>query len=397
MSTRFDPRRRALTLGLTAAVAAPWAGLSLASTGRSDGRRFILVVLRGGMDGLGAVPALGDPDFANARGALADFGTAALPLDATFALHPALPQLHQLWARQELSVIHATGLSYRERSHFDGQQVLESGGTRPYELGTGWLGRALTASGGRGLALETAVPLVLRGREGVDTWAPSSLPQPGLDLVSRLESLYAGDAMLAPALARARGLRDEAGAMASMRMNAGGGQAAVSALARKAADFIALPNGPQAAVLSLGGWDTHTNQAPANGALTNALRNLNALVQGLTEGLNASAGVWERTVVVVATEFGREVAMNGTLGTDHGSGGAAFVFGGAVQGGRVIADWPGLAAAQRFQGRDLRVTTDLRALFKGVLHDHLQIARATLDDSVFPGSKGMQLGGLLRG
>ncbi|HJV97193.1 MAG TPA: DUF1501 domain-containing protein, partial [Albitalea sp.] len=156
-------------------------------------------------------------------------------------------------------------------------------------------------------------------------------------------------------------------------------------LARRAAEFLSQPGGPQAAVLELGGWDTHANQSAPNGALANNLRNLDTGLAALRDGLVAGKA-WPRSVIVVATEFGREVAINGTQGTDHGTGGAAFVLGGAVKGGRVIADWPGLAKPQRFEGRDLRTTTDLRAVLKGVLSDHLQVASRSLDSDVFPGS-----------
>ncbi len=166
--------------------------------------RFVFVLLRGGLDGLAAVPAVGDPDFASARGALAQFASTPLALAGTpFALHPNLASMHALYQRGELAVIHATGLgAYRERSHFDAQQILESGGTKPYELATGWLGRALTAMApSSGLALTTAVPLALRGSERVDTWAPSALPDPSPDLLTRLEFLYAGDRALSEAIA----------------------------------------------------------------------------------------------------------------------------------------------------------------------------------------------------
>lgn len=395
------PRRRFVGQ-LAAALGAPLATLSFAGSAGPDANRLLLVILRGGMDGLGAVPAPGDPAFAEARGVLAEFGAPALALPGPFALHPALAELHAMVGRGEAAVVHATGLPYRERSHFDAQQVLESGGSQPHQLGTGWLARALASNRRRGLALQTAVPLVLRGPGEIDTWAPSALPEPAPDLVARLERLYAGDPALAQALARARGLRQDAemGAMASATMAPpGGGRNAALALARKAADFIAQPNGPQAAVLELNGWDTHANQAAPNGALTNNLRTLDAVLAALREQLTAPAaqGAWARSVVLVVTEFGREVAINGTQGTDHGSGGVAFALGGAVRGGRVLADWPGLAKQDRFEGRDLRVTTDLRALFKGVLHDHLQVASAVLEREVFPGSAAVRPLDLLRG
>jgi len=286
-------------------------------------------------------------------------------------------------------LVQATGLPYRERSHFDAQQVLESGGTRPHELASGWLGRALGAAGQlQAVALETTVPLVLRGPREVDTWAPSALPEPSADLVARLEMLYRGDPALSQALMRARGLRDDGmGGPADMSAMAGNGRRSASvALAAKAAEF--LQRGSQVAVLEMGGWDSHTNATTANGALSNNLRALDATLAALREGLQPG-GTWSRTVVVVATEFGREVAANGNGGADHGSGGAAFVLGGAVRGGRVLADWPGLAKKDRFEGRDLRITTDLRAVFRSVLGEHLQVARAALDASVLPGSAGL--------
>jgi uncharacterized protein (DUF1501 family) len=371
-------------LAASALLAAPLQ-LTLAQTARNaapDDARFVFVLLRGGMDGLAAVPAIGDADFASARGALAQYDAAPLVLQGTpFALHPNLASLHAMYERRELAVIHATGLAYRERSHFDAQQVLESGGTKPYELATGWLGRALAAQRERsGLALTTAVPLVLRGSDRIDTWAPSALPEPAADLVTRLEFLYAGDMALREALTRAKSLRDN-GNMANDGP-AQGRQVALT-LARKAGEMLAAAPGPRIAVLEMGGWDTHANQMNPNGALANNLRLLDASLAALRESLGAA---WKHSVVLVATEFGREVAVNGTMGSDHGSGGAAFVLGGAVAGGRVLTDWPGLSKAQRHEGRDLRVTTDLRAVMKGVLADHLKLPDAAIENTVLPGS-----------
>jgi uncharacterized protein (DUF1501 family) len=377
--------RRSLLLAIGAFAALP--ALSVAALPAAGERRFVFIVLRGGMDGLTAAPVPGDPAFGVARGPLAQLGAEPLMLDGPFALHPLLPSLHAMYGAGELALVHAAGLPYRERSHFDAQQVLESGGTRPHELATGWLGRALAAQGRqRAVALETAVPLVLRGADAVDTWAPSQLPDPTADLVSRLAAMYQADPPLGHALERARTLRDDV----PMPGTAARGNAV--ALARNAADF--LNRGLQIAVLELGGWDSHANQAAPNGAISNNLRMLDAMFAALKEGLGAA---WSQTVVLAATEFGREVAINGTQGTDHGSGGAAFVAGGAVRGGRVIADWPGLAKKDRFEGRDLRITADLRAVQRAILADHLQVARATLDAKVLPGSAGLPHIDLLRG
>ena len=411
-------------------LAAPLAGLSLAGAAKPGGPRLVLVLLRGGLDGLSLVPALGDPAFADARGALGRFASPALPLDPLMALHPALAGLHRLYTQQELLVVHATGLPYRDRSHFDAQQVLESGGAKPFALDTGWLGRALAEAGQKGLALQTAVPLVLRGHADIDTWAPSTRSDPAPDLVARLERLYASDPALLQALARARDLRlDSAMAgsagpgmapaaaaapgagmlpmlpgMAAADANANAtppapGRQLVLALARQAAKFLSQPEGPQAAVLSLGGWDTHANQAGETGPLINNLGTLEAALLALREGLSAPAAgdAWRRTVVLVVTEFGRTVAINGTQGTDHGTGGAALVLGGAVRGGRVLTDWPGLALAQRHEGRDLRVTTDVRAIFRSVLIDHLGLPAARVGQQILPGTAGLAPLALLRG
>ena len=387
-------RRRWLRLA-AASTWAPMASLSLAASSAQD-PRFVFVVLRGGMDGLAAVPAVGDPAFAAARGPLAALPSPALPLDTLFALHPLLPELHQMYLSAELAVVHAVGLPYRERSHFDAQQVLESGGTKPYELATGWLGRALAASGQGGVALSTAVPLVMRGSAQVDTWAPSALPEPSADLVSRLSAMYAGDPALQGALERARALHAAPGMSNSAMGGTGlGGRQATVELARKAAEFLRLPSGPRVAVLEIGGWDSHTNQSAPQGALSNNLRTLDAALAAL-RGTLGEARVWSHTVVVVATEFGREVAANGNLGTDHGSGGAAFVLGGAVRGGRVLADWPGLAPAQRHEGRDLRITTDLRSLLRPILAEHLRVPSVALDRDVLPGSATLPSIDLLR-
>lgn len=387
-------RRRLLRAALASGAAGPLATLSLAAP-VPGGPRVVLVLLRGGLDGLYAVPALGDPDFADARGALGRYAAPPLPLAEGFALHPNLAELHAMYGRGELGVVHAVGLPYRERSHFDAQNLLESGGTRPYQITTGWLGRALAAGPGKGIALATTVPLVLRGPAPVDTWAPSTLPEPSADLVDRLERLYASDSPLAGALARAKTLHFDPAMMAETAAAAPPGmagtqrQGAFVQLARRCAEFLTTPHGPRVAVLEMGGWDSHAGQAAAQGPTANNLGQLDGGLAALREGLLAGS-VWRETVVVVATEFGREVAINGTLGTDHGTGGAAFVLGGAVRGGRVWADWPGLAAKARFEGRDLRTTTDLRALLKGLLADHLRVPSRALEREVFPGSEAVR-------
>lgn len=421
--------RRRLLAAAAGAALLPHATLSLAA-GRAaaEAPRLALVILRGGLDGLSAVPALGDIGYAAARGPLAQVaadGAAPLRLDDGFALHPALAQLHALYGRGEAAVLHAVGLPYQERSHFDAQQLLESGGRRPFELDSGWLGRVLAdlpggspAGAARGMALQAAVPLVLRGPAVVDTWLPAQRGDPPpdtlADLGQRVAQLYAPDAALAESFERARQLH--LGGMAMAPASASAGMAAAGALAgaparmarlgSQAAGFLARADGPQAVVLEMGGWDTHANQAAA---LANQLAALDALLGALHQGLHAapdaaagsgttgSGTTWSRTLVLVVTEFGRTVAPNGTQGTDHGSGAAAVALGGVVRGGRVLADWPGLAPRERTEGRDLRITTDVRALFKTALHQHLGLSLAAVHERALPGSQALPLLPLLRG
>jgi uncharacterized protein (DUF1501 family) len=287
--------------------------------------------------------------------------------------------------------------------------VLESGGEQPGQLRDGWLGRALAATRRSGLAMSTAVPLVLRGWSGVDTWAPSRLPSPSEDLLARLQRLYADDAALGHALNRAKGVQAEVTAAASangddpagMGMSPGGGagkgagKAAAgdfATLCQAAGALMARPEGPQVVVLDVSGWDSHADQAAPNGVLTRRLGELDQGLAALRAAMMApgTGDAWQRTAVVVATEFGRTVEINGTRGTDHGTGGAAWVLGGRVQGGRVLADWPGLAPAQRFEGRDLHITLDIRSVLKGVLGLQLGLGDRVLGEQVFPGSTALK-------
>ncbi|WP_206072584.1 DUF1501 domain-containing protein [Magnetospirillum sp. ME-1] len=364
---------------------------------QSGDRRLVVVVLRGGMDGLHAVPPLGDPAYASARGGLAlDSGSGAVRLDSTFALHPALAPLQPLWQARELAVVHAVASPYRERSHFDGQDVLESGAIRPHALNDGWLNRAVAARGNPpALAVGQTVPLLLRGAAKVSSWAPSPLPGLPQSRIAALRALYDGDPLLATAFEE--GVQMEAFADSALAMEpemAGGkrkGASAFPALAAAAGSLMAAADGPRLMVMDLGGWDTHSGQ----------LGRMNQPLGQLAEGINALARAlgpaWKTTVVVAASEFGRTVAENGTGGSDHGTGGAMILAGGAVAGGKVFTDWPGLAKAQLHQGRDLRPTLDARAVFKAILRDHLGVAARALDGTIFPDSAGVRpVEGLVR-
>jgi uncharacterized protein (DUF1501 family) len=393
-------RRSVLAGGATLTLLAPFARLAAAES-NSDSR-FVLVILRGGLDGLAAVPPYAEPAYAQLRGSLAlsapGSESGALDLDGTFGLHPALENLHAMYRGGEALVLHAAATPYRERSHFDAQNVLEAGGAAPSASGGGWLNRALAALDSAGeargaVALADSVPLVLRGELAVTSWAPSQLPETDEDTLARVRRLYeAADPALAASLNGALEARELAGDAGDARMGGGRGGQAIAPLASAAARFLASADGPRVAVLDAGGWDTHANQGAAQGPLALRLRGLDAGLQMLKTELGTH---WRETTVLVVTEFGRTVAVNGTRGTDHGTAGCAFVVGGAVAGGRVLADWPGLAARDLHEGRDLRATTDLRSLFKGVLHERFGVSEAALARAVFPGSDSVEpLGGV---
>ncbi len=392
MHSRRDFLSAGLKLGVSSALAAALPGVSFAAV--PGAAPFVVVILRGALDGLAAVPPYGDPDYASARGpiAIARPGDAkgALDLDGFFGLHPALPLLHERYRAGELLVVHATASGYRERSHFDGQNVLENGGDKPSGTASGWLNRALGAAAAErvtGLALGQNVPLILRGPVPVGSWAPSALPEVEPELVERLRDLYSNDPTLASRLdegTRIDALAD--GEMAAdgdtMRRAKGGGIERLKAIAETAGRMMAAADGPRVAVFDAGGWDTHAGEGGAEGQLAGRLGGLDKVLDALRAGLAAE---WSRTSVLVCTEFGRTVRVNGTRGTDHGTGAAAFVLGGAVRGGRVLADWPGLAERHRYEGRDLKPTTDLRAVAKGLLAAQLSIPERALAD-VFPGT-----------
>ena len=397
-------RRDILQWGLRSGVAlglATLRGVSFAAAAAGEAR-LVVVILRGALDGLSAVPPYADSDYARARGPLAiarpGQSGGALDLDGFFGLHPSLALLHERWRARELVVVHAVASPYRDRSHFDGQNVLENGGDRPSGAASGWLNRALgalPAPRAEGLALGQNVPLILRGAAPVGSWAPSQLPQVEPELVQRLRDLYSNDALLSARLdeaARIGALADEDST--PQRRAPGGNLERLKAIAATAGHLLAAAGGPRVAVMDAGGWDTHAGEGGADGALATRLRGLDAVLGALRDGLGAA---WSSSAVLVCTEFGRTVETNGTRGTDHGTGTAALLVGGAVAGARVLADWPGLAPRGRYEGRDLRPTTDLRSIAKGVLADHLRVPDRALGD-IFPGSDSVAPArGLIRG
>ena len=383
--------RRALLLG--GASFAAWGYLPKFARA-ADGRdpRLIVVILRGALDGLATVAPVGDPDYAGLHGAIAltpDGPHAAVMLDSFFALHPSLPEFARMYRDKHAAIIHAVATPYRDRSHFDGQDVLESGFAGPGRVQSGWLNRALETlpRGERvmsALAVGPTTPLVLRGAAPTVGWSPVALPQADDDTAMRLVELYRHrDAALASALSQGLQL-DKAAQGDEMKPKPGAnGPAAMRQVARGAAKLMSADDGPRIAALAFDGWDTHANEGGPVGRLAQLVSGLDGALAEFEGGLGER---WRDTVVVIATEFGRTARINGTAGTDHGTGTIALLAGGAVKGGRVISDWPSLKPASLYEGRDLKPTTDLRAVVKGVLTDHLGIGERVLAETVFPDS-----------
>lgn len=398
----FHPSRRAV-LGLGGTLTA-WAFMPrTASAAGARDPRFVTIVLRGAMDGLSAVAPVADPDYMALREGIAltkDGENAGIPLDGFFVLHPSMPVFARLWQAKQALVVHATATHYRDRSHFDGQDVLESGQPGPGRLDTGWLNRAiaLLPAGDRialrgGLGIGSIAPLVIRGEAPVLGWAPQSLPKAEDSTAGRILDLYRHtDPALAAALSRGLAtdkMASRSGLSGDAARPRGGADSVegMKHIASGAARLIAQDDGPRVAALAFEGWDTHVNSGGAKGRLATLLSGLDAAI-GVFETTLGEA--WKQTTILVVTEFGRTARVNGSVGTDHGTATVAFLVGGGIAGGRIIADWPGLSAPSLHEGRDLKPTTDLRGVIKGVLADQLGLSPKMLGETVFPDSGGVQ-------
>jgi len=407
------PSRREVLLASGTLFA--WAHLPRLAYAEGRDPRFLAIILRGALDGLATVAPVGDPDWVALRDDNAlTLGSKvpALKLNDFFALNPAMPNLLHMYQANEAIIVHACATPYRERSHFDGQDLLESGLPKVAPSDSGWLNRALSGlapggpvdpKGSRIFAVGPVTPLVARGPAPILSWAPQQIMPASEDTMARLLDLYQHrDVKLASvlddnskltAIEHASDVANDMANGAAKKPGAAQVRAYFSEAAGNAAKFLAQPGGPRVGALALDGWDTHVNEGIASGRLSQLLGSLDDALGAIKTNMGAA---WKDTVVVLATEFGRTAHINGTDGTDHGTATVALLVGGALKGGRVIADWPGLKAADLYENRDLKPTTDLRAVIKGVLKDHLRADDRVLAQRVFPGSDGVKpMAGLL--
>jgi uncharacterized protein (DUF1501 family) len=394
------PRREFLCAAGMASMTTLLPRMSLAYADTDS--RFVFIILRGALDGLAAVAPYGDGNYQRVRGALAlpapGTTNGALKLDGMFALNPALKNLYQRYQAKELLVMHAVASPYRDRSHFDGQDLLENGTIAPHGSIDGWLNRALSGmSGSRqrstdqlAIAFAQNVPLVLRGEQKVGSWVPSRLPETDDDTLQRIAALYQTDPYFLSRLQTAMATDAIAGEggmdMTNHAQDNGQGirNNPLAPIVGAAGKMLRQSDGPRIAVMEATGWDTHANQGAEQGQLFARLEGLDQAIDTLRIEMDDA---WKNTVVMVATEFGRTAAINGTRGTDHGTATCSFLVGGAVNGGKVIADWPGLASNNMYQGRDLQPTMDLRSVFKGVLATHMGVSDSVLENRVFADSR----------
>ena len=312
-------------------------------------RNLVIISLRGGMDGLSVVPPIDNtlekyrPDILVRK---------TLPLTSDFALHPSLKNFYQSWKDGKAAIVHAANIPYKMRSHFEGQDLMESGGHKPFAEYTGWLGRGIEAAGLEGLAIALPMPLLLRGKAYVDNYFPTRLPAPSPNIMRKISETYPVDSKLRSTIERVM--------MRPYSMLSGTGSRKAYRLAETAGKELAKPDGPRVAVFDINGFDTHAAQGGANGEHADKLYNLDKIFGRLRDNLGSA---FEDTLIITLTEFGRKIEQNGGNGTEHGYGTAVLMMGGLIKESKVFTDWPGLERKNMFEGQDLNSTIDARSIY----------------------------------
>ena len=343
----------------------------------SHQKKLIWILLRGGMDGLHATIPVFEPRLMKLRKNLVQpIQDQLLPLNRGFALHPALKFMHKLFLDKQLNAIVATATPHRQRSHFAAQDLLESGLPKT-DIDNGWLARALNELNTKGtnnqttqqsIAIAQSLPIAMRGGSNSMTWYPSALPVTSDDLHQRLFELYKHEQSLSERLKQALKTQDLVEGMRITKRHK-----KFSNLAKSCASLISEPNGPTIAMLESSGWDTHSHQV---NKLNTKFKDLNDGIKALNKGLKDQ---WADTIFIISTEFGRTIKVNGTGGTDHGTATTMFIGGGAIEGGNVLGDWPGLGKQRLFQGRDLKPTSNSFDWIASSIKSHWQLSNEQID------------------
>jgi len=349
-------------------------------------RKLIFITLRGGMDGLAAFPLLGDKNLVKHRPDI--WANGYFETNEGFGIHPKLKAFSKMWSKGEASIVHAVGASgYSGRSHFDGQNILQTGHNIPYAEHTGWLGRALALTDAtfQGTAMDLPLPLVLRGAGNLESKSPSYFPPPDPNLLFELQLLNMEDPAISKIYSRLVKRRlDTEARNREVEMAGGGDQWSEGINVRDLADMagreLYTKDEVKIAVFDYHGFDTHARQGATNGEHARQLKKLDIILSTLKDRLQEK---WKNTLVVAATEFGRNVFQNGSNGTDHGFGSAILLAGGLVSKSQVYSDWPGLKENQLFQGKDLNVTIDQNTIFAGALKTVLGLEHDKILEKVF--------------
>lgn len=343
-------------------------------------RRLLVILLRGGMDGLTAVPPIGEPRLAQVRQALVP--AVPLPGDSFFGLHPALPTFAGLVAKGEAVAVHATGFDYRGRSHFEGQDIMQSGVSKPFASATGWLGRAMQkAKVGAGVAISIPMPLILRGDPAVDTEYPTWLASPPRSTYSLVNEMWARDPQLAGLGVGAVGGKMEMAANQPTTQAYIDNISSPTRLGQLAGQRMASNAGPVVGLIDLVGFDTHAGQGAGQGQHADKLKMVDDIIQAYRQAVGEG---WKDSLVITVTEFGRTVSQNGSAGTDHGWGSCILAAGGLVRTAGIVADWPGLDPRQLYEGRDLPVTVDARAVYAEMMGSIFGLSAAQIQEGVLP-------------
>ena len=362
-------------LKTTAMTSLYFAGFGLPSFASQNKKNLVVIMLQGGMDGLCAVPVKDDKNFQKLRSKINLDKTLALTSD--FDLHPALENFKSLWDQNNASVFHATSIAYKERSHFEGQNLMMTGGRVPYKHKTGWLGRGMKLAGltGNGLALSLPMPLLIRGVPLNDNYYPimSSLPNKGLLNIIEGEFEQYSENDLSATLSMVK----------KRKFNSYAGQNN-SSLAREAGKQLSDSNGPRVAVFQVEEFDTHAAQGGVHGTHADCLREYDQILRGLKASMGSA---FEDTLILTLTEFGRTIKQNGGNGTEHGYGTAVLMAGGLIKKSEVHADWPGLKRKELFQGRDLNATVDARSIYASAMSTVFDVEFERIQKDVFWGDK----------